>query len=66
MRWPKYWSFSFSIIPSKEHPGLTHPQIKPFQNCNKVHIMDLEIQEKPLKTANIKSLKDKDQVVLAS
>ena len=22
MRWPKYWSFSFSIIPSKEHPGL--------------------------------------------
>ena len=20
MRWPKYWSFSFSIIPSKEHP----------------------------------------------
>ena len=22
MRWPKYWSFSFSIIPSKEIPGL--------------------------------------------
>ena len=22
MRWPKYWSFSFSIIPSKEFPGL--------------------------------------------
>ena len=22
MRWPKYWSFSFSINPSKEHPGL--------------------------------------------
>ena len=21
MRWPKYWSFSFSIIPSKEHPS---------------------------------------------
>ena len=21
MRWPKYWSFSFSIIPLKEHPG---------------------------------------------
>ena len=21
-RWPKYWSFSFSIIPSNEHPGL--------------------------------------------
>ena len=22
MRWPKYWNFSFSIISSKEHPGL--------------------------------------------
>ena len=22
MRWPKYWSFTFSIIPSKEIPGL--------------------------------------------
>ena len=21
MRWPNYWSFSFKIIPSKEHPG---------------------------------------------
>ena len=23
MRWPKYWSFNFSISPSNEHPGLT-------------------------------------------
>ena len=23
VRWPKYWSFSFSIMPSNEHPGLT-------------------------------------------
>ena len=22
LRWPKYWSFSFSVIPSKVHPGL--------------------------------------------
>ena len=22
VRWPKYWSFSFNISPSKEHPGL--------------------------------------------
>ena len=22
MRWPKYWSFSFNIFPSNEHPGL--------------------------------------------
>ena len=24
MRWPKYWSFSLSIIPSNEHPGLIY------------------------------------------
>src|SRR5574337_1020201 len=23
LRWPKYWSFSLSISPSSEHPGLT-------------------------------------------
>ena len=28
MRWPKYWSFSFSIIPFKEHPGLISLQSK--------------------------------------
>ena len=28
MRWPKYWSFSFSIILSKEHPGLISLQSK--------------------------------------
>ena len=27
MRWPKDWSFSFSIIPSKEHPGLIYFRI---------------------------------------
>ena len=27
MRWPKYWSFSFSIIPSKEIPGLIYFRI---------------------------------------
>ena len=25
MRWPEYWSFSFSISPSNEHPGLISP-----------------------------------------
>ena len=24
MRWPKYWSFSFNISPSNEHPGLVY------------------------------------------
>ena len=27
IRWPKYWSFSFNIIPSKEHPGLIYFRI---------------------------------------
>ena len=28
MRWPKYWSFSFSMSPSNEHPGLISLQSK--------------------------------------
>ena len=28
IRWPKYWSFSFNISPSKEHPGLTSYRIE--------------------------------------
>ena len=31
MRWPKYWSFSFSIIPSKEHSGLKHSGLISFR-----------------------------------
>ena len=27
IRWPKYWSFSFSISPSNEHPGLVSPRM---------------------------------------
>ena len=27
IRWPKYWSFSFSISPSNEHPGLIYFRI---------------------------------------
>ena len=32
MRWPKYWSFSFSISPSNEHPGLISFSIRNPQN----------------------------------
>ena len=32
MRWPKYWSFSFSIIPSKEIPGLISHNFLYFSN----------------------------------
>ena len=28
MSWPEYWSFSFSIIPSKKHPGLVSFRMK--------------------------------------
>ena len=27
MKWPKYWSFSFNISPSNEHPGLISPRM---------------------------------------
>ena len=29
IRWPKYWSFSFNISPSKEHPGLISFRMDP-------------------------------------
>ena len=28
MRWPKYWGFSFSVSPSKEHPGLVNKRVQ--------------------------------------
>ena len=39
MRWPKYWSFSFSIIPSKETPGLISRE-KCFLSVSKWHNFD--------------------------
>ena len=44
MRWPKYWSFSFSIIPSKEIPGLiqealTGPWARNMKKRTPRHIM---------------------------
>ena len=41
MRWPKYWSFSFSIIPYKEHPGLI---------SLRMHWMDLLAVQETLKS----------------
>ena len=46
MRWPKYWSFSFSISPSKEHPGLIF--------C-RMYWLDLLHQES-FPTAQVKSI----------
>ena len=35
IRWPKYWSFSFNIIPSNEHPGLIESSPTPqFKSIN--------------------------------
>ena len=34
IRWPKYWSFSFSISPSNEHPGLISFRIDWFVLCS--------------------------------
>ena len=41
MRWPKYWSFSFSISPSNEHPGLI---------CFRMDWLDLPVVQGTLKS----------------
>ena len=43
MRWPKYWSFSFSINPFKEHPGLM---------CFRMDWLDLLAVQGTLKFSN--------------
>ena len=42
MRWPKYWSFSFSIIPSKEIPGLI-PQLTLIPGYWDFQVYELEV-----------------------
>ena len=41
MRWPKYWSFSFSISPSNKHPGLI---------SFRMDWLDLLVVQRPLKS----------------
>ena len=43
IRWPKYWSFSFKISPSSEHPGLT-------QFCTGLRTAMTEERAKPWNT----------------
>ena len=48
IRWPKYWSFSFNIRPSNEHPGLISFRMDQLdllavQGTLKSHIYDLQI-----------------------
>ena len=42
IRWPKYWSFSFSIIPSKEIPGLI-PQLTLIPGYWDFQVYELEV-----------------------
>ena len=39
VRWPKYWSFSFSISPSNEHPGLISHRMRLSTSCVLSHLM---------------------------
>ena len=41
MRWPEYWSFSFNISPSNEHPGLI---------CFRMYLLDLLLVQGTLKS----------------
>ena len=36
MRWPKYWSFSFSISPANEHPGLISLRMEQSKGLSRV------------------------------
>ena len=51
MRWPKYWSFSFSIIPSKEIPGLISFRMdwleNFLQNGGKGYYYSISVAERP-------------------
>ena len=46
MWWPKYWSFSFSIIPSKEIPGLISLQSKGFSSLLQHHTSKASILQR--------------------
>ena len=50
MRWPKYWSFSLSINPSKEIPGLISFTLEPrkyYFFYHVVKILQLNVQKLP-------------------
>ena len=40
MRWPKYWSFSFSISPSNEHPSYSSLILRTLSACLKIKEMN--------------------------
>ena len=42
MRWPKYWSFSFSTIPSKEHPGLMSFRMDRLDPLRPISLMNID------------------------
>ena len=52
MRWPKYWSFSFSISPSNEHPGLISFRMDWFPICRgvKKKLLTRELDDFPFES----------------
>ena len=42
MRWPKYWSFSFNINPSSEHPGLISFRISPSYRMDWLYLLTIQ------------------------
>ena len=50
MRWPKYWSFSFSIIPSNEHPGLI------FFRMDRLYLLAVQGTHKSSSTPRFKNI----------
>ena len=42
IRWPKYWSFSFNISPSNEHPGLISFRMETKAKINKWDLIELK------------------------
>ena len=51
LRWPKYWSFSFSIIPSKEIPGLISFRMAPIPQFKSTNTSSLSFLHRPTLTS---------------
>ena len=74
MRWPKCWSFSFSISPSNEHPGLIsfrmdwldHRNDKKTWENNDVQSKKLEISNKKLENIKYNQTKVKNTMCVLS
>ena len=63
MRWPKYWSFSFSVSPSSEHPGLISFRMDWLDLPADVTILQFKDQEARVNTlAHLRRVTDKAKI----